>query len=108
MRILPAGRGPRAGDAYSQARLARERLRRWRAGEYSQLWQEAVDLTKITPSKKSKKRREEESKTQEKKNAERATTLAQDGQFTKALQALTFAGMAEPNRANLKIMKEKI
>ena len=43
--ILPAGRGPRAGDAYSMARLVRERLRRWRAGEYPVLWQEAVNLT---------------------------------------------------------------
>ena len=57
--------------------------------------------------KKAKKRQEEEEKRQEKRNAERVTTLAQDGQFTKALQALTSAGMAAPNRANLKTMKEK-
>ena len=104
--ILPAGRGPRAADAYSQARLVRERLRRWRAGEYSQLWQEAVDLTKVQPKKKKKKQGDQE-KSQEKQNAERAATLAQDGQFTKALQALTSAGMAPPTRANLKFMKEK-
>ena len=77
--ILPAGRGPRAADAYSQARLGRERLRRWRAGEYSQLWQEAVDLTKVQPKKKKKKQGDQE-KSQEKQNAERAATLAQDGQ----------------------------
>ena len=35
------------------------------------------------------------------------TTLAQDGQFTKALQALTSAGMAPPTSANIKTMKEK-
>ena len=106
--ILPAGRGPRAGDAYSQARLVRERLRRWRAGEHAQLWLEAVDLTKVPPKKKGRggKQRQEE-KTQEQRNAERATTLAQDGQFTKALQALTSAGMAPPNRANFEEMKEK-
>ena len=103
--ILPAGRGPRAGDAYSQARLVRERLRRWRVGEHGQLWQEAVELTKVPP-RKAKKGQEQE-KPQEKRNAERATTLTQDGQFTKALQALTSAGMALPNRANLKVMKEK-
>ena len=93
--ILPAGRGPRAGDAYSMARLVRERLRRWRAGEYSILWQEAVDLTKV-PKKKGRNRKGEEEKSQEKRNAERATVLAQDGQYTKALQALTSAGMATP------------
>ena len=100
--ILPAGRGPRAGDAYSMARLVRERLRRWRAGEYSILWQEAVDLTKV-PKKKGRNRKGEEEKSQEKRNAERATVLAQDGQYTKALQALTSAGMATPSSANLKV-----
>ena len=44
--ILPAGHGPRTGDVYSQARIVRERLRRWRGGEYLQLWQEAKELTK--------------------------------------------------------------
>ena len=89
------------------ARLVRERLRRWRAGEYPQLWQEAVDLTKV-PKKKGRKRKGgEEEKSQEKRNAEHATVLAQDGQYTKALQALTSAGMATPSSANLKVMKEK-
>ena len=41
------------------------------------------------------------------RNAERAKLLAQEGQFTKALQALTSAGMADPSRANLQAMKEK-
>ena len=96
--ILPAGRGPRAGDAYSQARLVRERLRRWRAKEYNQLWEEAVALTKIPASKKRKKKaQEEEEMTQEKENAKRATTLAQDGQYARALQSLTSVGMAPDN-----------
>ena len=105
--ILPAGRGPRAGDAYSMARLVRERLRRWRAGEFSQLWQEAVNLTKVPARKKKKGDNGDQEKSQEQKNAERAATLAQDGQFTRALQALTSAGMAPPTSANLKTMKEK-
>ena len=46
-------------------------------------------------------------KSQEMRNAERATVLAQDGQYTKALQALTSAGMATPSSENLKVMKEK-
>ena len=86
--ILPAGRGPRAGDVYSQARIVRERLRRWRGGEYLQLWQEAKELTKEKRRKPKKKRDEEQSaeEKQKRRNAERAKTLAQDGQHTKALQ----------------------
>ena len=107
--ILPAGRGPRAGDAYSQARLVRERLRRWRNGEYSQLWQEAVNLTKVPPKRRRRGRggRQGEEKTQEMRNSERAKILAQEGQFTKALQALTSAGMADPDRTVLGEMEEK-
>ena len=103
--ILPAGRGSRAGDAYSMARLVRERLAQWRSGEYTALWEKAIDLTKVT--KKRGRKKKEEEKSQEKRNAERATVLAQDGQYSKALQALTSAGMAPPSNANLKIMKEK-
>ena len=44
---------------------------------------------------------------QQKRNAERANTLAQDGQYTKALQALTSVGMASQNRATTEIMKGK-
>ena len=42
--ILPAGQvqGPRQGDIYSQARAVRERLRRWRQGEYGELWDKAL------------------------------------------------------------------
>ena len=110
--ILPAGRGPRAGDAYSQARLVRERLRRWRAGEFLQLWDEAVELTRERPRQGRQRRRgggrrrreqreemEEEEQNQARRNAERATILAQEGQYTKALQALTSAGMAPPRQS---------
>ena len=108
--ILPAGRGPREADAYSQARVVKERLRRWRGGEHKLLWEEAVQLTK-QPKKKSKKRRKEgeveEEDSQLKRNAERATVLAQEGQYTRALQALTSAGMASDTRATREAMKAK-
>ena len=103
--ILPAGRGSRIGDAYSMAKLVRGRLTQWRAGEYIALWEKAVDLTKVT--KKRGRKRKEPEKSQDKRNAERATVLAQDGQYTKALQALSSAGMAAPTNANLNIMREK-
>ena len=108
--ILPAGRGPRVGDAYSQARLVRERLRRWRQGEYRQLWEEAKDLTKEQRrprGRQGRARQQEEEGAQQKRNAERATTLAQDGQFTRALQALTSSGMAPDTRATREAMKAK-
>ena len=44
--ILPAGRGPRAGDSCSQSKIVKERLRRWRQGEFTQLWEDAKNLTK--------------------------------------------------------------
>ena len=105
--ILPAGRGPRQADAYSQARLQKERLSRWRKGEVLQLWEEAKKLTKIPTSKKKRQRGEKKEKTQEEKNAARASTLAADGQLTRAVQALTSHGLAEHNRATEAEMRDK-
>ena len=57
------------------------------------------------PIKKAKKKKagpeEQEQETQQRKNAERAATLAQGHQYTKALQALTSAGMADSTRATM-------
>ena len=109
--ILPAGGGPRLGDAFSQGKRVKERLRRWRQGEYRQLWDEAVQLTKPPAQAKRRQRRTGESevkeKTQEEKNAVRAGKLAQDGQYTKSLQSLTSAGMADHSRATKEEMKAK-
>ena len=48
------------------------------------LWEEAIHLTKV-PQKKKKKKGQEEGKSQAKVNAERATTLAQDGQYARSM-----------------------
>ena len=96
--ILPACRGPRAADAQSQAKVVRERLRRWRAGEYMQLWKEAVELTTRAP-KRGRRPGNEVVKTQETRNGERARVLAQEGEYSRGLQALTSSGMAPQNRA---------
>ena len=107
--ILPAGQGPRQGDAYSQARVVKERLRRWKEGDYAELWKEAVELTK-TPPKGRKQRtgaRAQQKKTLEQKNAQRAGQLAQEGQYRKSLQTLTSAGMAEHSRATEQEMRNK-
>ena len=108
--ILPAGGGPRKSDAFSQGKLVKERLRRWRLGEYCQLWEEAIQLTK-SPTGTRRRRRTGEpeavQKTQEEKNSERAGVLASEGQYTRALQALTSAGMADQTRATEEEMRAK-
>ena len=94
--ILPAGHGPRQSDAYSQARLVKDRLRRWKEGAYEELWKEAVNLTKPQTKKKRKKGSTgEKEKSLEERNATRACQLAQDGQYKRSLQALDSAGMAD-------------
>ena len=107
--ILPAGKGPRIGDAYSQARLVRERLRRWRGGEFLELWGEAIQLTREARKTKKgrKKKNAEEEQSQQEKNAERAATLAQDRQYTRALQALNSAGMAPDTAATRSKLQSK-
>ena len=107
--LLFAGQGPRRSDAYTQARLVKERLRRWKEGEYGQLWQEAVELTK--PATKARRRRgrvmADQEKSLEEKNAGRALQLAQEGQYRKSLQALDSVGMAEQTRATEEEMLRK-
>ena len=109
--ILPAGRGPRQGDSYSQAKQVKDRLRRWGRGEYRALWDEAVQLTKVPPRARRQRRRTGEpevvEKAQVEKNAERAAKLAQEGQYTRGLQTLTSHGMADNSRATVEQMRAK-
>ena len=93
--VLPALKGPDLGDPSSHTQLIRERLRRWKAGECGELWREAVEVVNNRPKKK-KKAQTQAAKTQEEWNAERAIILAQDGQYARALAALTSLGMADP------------
>ena len=104
--MLPACKGKRIADAYSQSRIVKERLRRWRGGEYRQLWDEAVDMTKKRPKAK-KRRGEGEEKTAEERNAERAKVLAGEGEYARAIQALCSAGMAPHNATTEAELKAK-
>ena len=45
--------------------------------------------------------------TQEKENAKRATTLAQEGQYARALQSLTSVGMAPDNASTKRALQAK-
>ena len=108
--IIPAS-APRCNEQ-SLGDQVKGRLRRWRAGEAAQLWQEAVQMTEKQPRRRGRKRRtDDENLTEEeklrKRNAKRASTKAGEGQFTRALQALTSAGMAEHSRQTVKVMREK-
>ena len=105
--ILPACRGPRAGDALSQAKVVRERLRRWRAGEYMALWREAVELCTRRPKRGRQRGGRDKERTQEQKNGERARVLAQEGEYSRGLQALTSSGMAPQNPTTEAILRAK-
>ena len=102
--VLPALKGPELGDASSNVQLIRDRLRRWQAGECGELWQEAVQAFNNRPKKKKKNA---VAKTQEQWNVERAVTLAQDGQYARALTALTSLGMAEHCQETVDVMRRK-
>jgi hypothetical protein len=103
--ILPAIRGPNHADTLSLGRKVKARLARWKRGDYRQLWTEAVKATKPKPSRK--KSRPPQEWSQDEFNGRRATSLAHDGQYTKALQALCSSGLAQNNRETLKEMTSK-
>ena len=73
--ILPADQGPQQSDAYFQAQIIKERLRRWNEGEYEEGWKDAVEITK--PPKKFKNKLAEQKKLDE-RNAARAPQVAQE------------------------------
>ena len=92
----------------SQTRAIRERLRRWQEGQCGELWAEAVAGEKAKPKRRKKKQGEGgEPKSQEEKNAARSVILAQEGQYTKALEALVSNGLAECTPETLKEMESK-
>ena len=107
--ILPAGQGPRSGASRAAAiglgRTVKERLRRWKGGEVIELWEEAVEQSRVKPRRGRKRQVEEE--TQASRNAVRARTLTQDGQYSRACQALTSAGMAPTSLATRTALQEK-
>ena len=108
--ILPAGQGPRQSDAYAQGRVVKERLRKWKEGKYGELWEDAVLLTSAPPKSKSRRTGAPtpvQEKSLEERNAARALKLAQDGQYTKSIQALDSGGMAEQTRDTEEEMRKK-
>ena len=104
--ILPATKGPNLGDPRSHAILIKERLRRWQAGECGELWQEAKDARE-QQQVRAKKGKSKEEKSQQDRNVQRAIVLASEGQYSRAIEALTSLGLAQCNEATLAEMKQK-
>ena len=96
--------GPNLGDNSSHSRLIKARLQRWQAGECGELWQEAVESLQKPNGGKKKKPAE---KTQQQRNVDRATALAVEGQYSRALEALTSLGLVEHNPATVAEMQAK-
>ena len=82
--------------------IVRERLRRWRGGDYKLLWLETVKLCKEQPRRKQGRCQQvgevegqSQEQIQEEFNTARVNTLAGEGQYSRAIQALTSLGMAD-------------
>ena len=105
--ILLAVLGPRMGEAYSEARAVRERLRRWRLREYGELWDEAMEAFRLPPRARRGRAGGAYEKTLQEKKGERAAKIVKEGQYSKALQALTSAGMTEHTRETEEAMRSK-
>ena len=101
--ILPA---VKSRPDITQARAVRDRLARWRAGEYAALWREAVDMTRKR-GKQTRKNQWQEQQSLEVKNAQRSKRFAQEGEYTHAVQALTSAGLADHTPATIRAMRDK-
>ena len=69
------------------------------------MWDESVKAC-MTPTR-GRKKKSESQPSQEDKNVKRALRLAREGQYSRSLQSLLSAGMAQNTRANIKEMKDK-
>ena len=63
-----------------QSKVVKDRLARWKRGEFNSLWDEAVRNTHRN-GKSKKKATKNQDVSQEEKNAVRATRLAQQGEY---------------------------
>ena len=82
--------------------LVTSRIDRWRAGDVASLWSEAV-----AGGHSLSKRAQSSSGSQRSRNIRRAKLAVQDGQYSKAIKALTSNGMATLSAEVLEEMLEK-
>ena len=105
--IIPAGQGAVQGDQWSHIRAIKDRLTRWQEGKCGELWAEAVAGQEVRPTRGRKRKNPVEKESQVERNSRRCTTLTQEGQYTRALQALASHGVAEHSAEALAEMKLK-
>ena len=94
---------PRQGRAHMRdtEKIVKERMRRWKAGEEATLWNDQMSVKR--PQGKKSKTTTSESNSHA-ANVRRAKTAIADGQYKKAMQALTSEGIAEATPALLQEM----
>ena len=91
--VLPADKQERGKGGKTLTATIKERMHRWRRGEIHDLWIKAVKIGSRRTGKK-KQPRKPSPDTQQATNKRRTTDLAREGQYTKATEALTSAGIA--------------
>jgi hypothetical protein len=101
--ILPAGKAPLHTGDTTEANEIKERIRRWRAGEFRALWEEAIAMQKV-PVKRKRKKQQQTVVSQEERNAIRSSRLVKEGQYSRAAQALTSAGLVEQTQTTTAAM----
>ena len=67
--ILPASKTPPKPEDVSQAAKIKERIRRWKDGQFKELWEEAVAMQKVPPKRGRKRKQQEVKVSQEVRNA---------------------------------------
>ena len=89
----------------SAAQRVKNACHRWRNGEASSLWKEATQESKV--QRRGRRRKAQAPPTLEESNARRAKMLAQEGQLSRAAQALVSIGMESDSAAALAEMEDK-
>ena len=98
---------PRSGRRHHKdlEKKVRERIVLWKAGDIARLWMEAS--TPAKPAKSRRRRVAETPPSQDEVNARRCLRLVQEGQYSRAVQALTSRGIDQESDAAREAMKEK-
>ena len=105
--MLPRASPPRGGRSHWRdiLKLVRARIQKWRDGNISDLWADVIAKLKARLSRPKSPDRSAESL--RRGNAIRARRAIGDGQYKKALQSLTSAGLAPPSNEVLAEMISK-
>ena len=85
----------------------KSRIRRWQAGDFSELWDETLAEANKHSRKKKKTHKKPPLETLRKANARRARRAVEDGQYRKAIQSLSSGGLANVTSEVLEEMLAK-